>query len=246
MLRAQSPATWKKSHADNGTGRKPALLAGLLKIKCRGGVPTRSPTEARSPAVNLSWKAIHLGRVPQGRTTGSCKCSCRRKGLAGAGLLSSPPPLCSEQMLSLFRKPLERIKQIQPTLPSLPVRPGLFSHEDNETSTAGEGAGWGRGEALHKLVFSTPPHTTLLSTAPKKPPSGVRSFFIPVPSTMALGGDYKEKRGARERIPFSSQRGQHGLDCAKGLPRPLASTALWLLPRSFTEQLAPLYSEHFP
>lgn len=127
--------------------------------------------EAWSLALNLSWKAIHLGQVPPRPTYGQVAtvCAAEKIWLKLAGYLNHHlfvPSKCYQ----LFRKLFERTKQIQPKLPSLSVCPGLFSHEENETSRAGT------EEALHKLVFSTPPHSTLLSTTLKKSPPGIRSL----------------------------------------------------------------------
>lgn len=140
----------------------------------------------------------------------------------------------------LFRKTLERIKQIQPTLPSLSVCPGLFSHEDNESSTVGWGWGggwWGR----LCTSWCSPPRPT----PPFCPPPPGSHLLGYAPSSLSpplwLWMDITKRKEETEREFRSVPRG----DCAKAMHSPLTSTALPLLPLSLAKQLAALYLEHF-
>lgn len=129
--------------ADNGNGRKPGLLAGLLTLR---------------------YKGVHIPRNPTVRgTKPSCKSILEDNpswpgpsevGLWGVAIVSTAEktwlklacfPNHSHFGLSKcyqpFRKPLGRIQQIKPKVPTFSVHPGLFSPEGNETSSNQEGGG---------------------------------------------------------------------------------------------------------
>lgn len=66
VLRARSPAMWKKSHGGQWDRKRasPSGRAAKDQMHGRPPPPGAPQLEARRLAVNLSWKAIHLGQVP--------------------------------------------------------------------------------------------------------------------------------------------------------------------------------------